>query len=128
MQLVKLSKDTWMEPEQAPAEVCPVNVASFIAVENVTEMVDDASGMAPSVGVVLTTVGAAGVTHTPLPSHSVPPVVQGVPAVNGGCDGTPAVQTSPVHSLASVGMSMSWLALTSLPLPSHTFCLQSPGT
>lgn len=97
MQLVKSSRETWIEPVQAPDVVCPVNVVGSIAVENVTAMVDDASGIAPSVGVVLTTMGTIGVTHAPLPSHCVPPIVHGVPAVDGGFDGTPAVQISSVH-------------------------------
>jgi len=97
MQLAKLSSETWIEPVHAPAVVCPVKVVPFIAVENVTAMVDDASGVAPSAGVVLTTVTATGVKQVPLPSHCVPPIEQGVPAPVGGFDGAPIVQISLVH-------------------------------
>ena len=66
-------------------------------------------------------------TQLPLPSHSVPPLwSQVVPAVSGGFDGTPLVQTSPVHSFPSTGTSVSSATLTTFPAPSHSFTWQSP--
>src|SRR4051812_8668899 len=58
-QLAKLSSETWIEPEHAPAAVWPVSVAGFIAVVNVTAIDVLAMGAAPSAGVVLATCGAA---------------------------------------------------------------------
>ena len=102
---------------QDPAVVCPVNVAKFIAVEKVTAMVDDASGVAPSAGVVLTTVG--GDVQTPPLSHCVPPVVQTVPTGTGKFDGIPAEHISAVHSLASTGKSASSGMDSVVPAPLH---------
>src|SRR5262245_63482083 len=71
MQLAKLSNDTWIEPEHAPAAVWPVSVVGFIALVNVTAVVDEAATFAaPSAGVVLATAG--GDTHAPRPSHWPP--------------------------------------------------------
>jgi hypothetical protein len=92
---------------------------------NVTEIVGVATGIAPSAGVVLATSG--GVTHDPAPSHALPPFwKQNVPTAVGGLLGVPAVQTSSVHSMPSIGRSVFWSAAMTPPAPLHWFCLQSP--
>src|ERR1051325_11164107 len=63
----------------------------------------------------------------PAPSHCLLPS-QVVLAGSAGLVGTPAVQTSSVHGLLSIGLSLSSFAATIWPLPSHRFCLQSPAT
>ncbi len=79
MQLAKLSSDTWIEPEHAPAAVCPVSVVGFIASVNVTAIVEPAWGAAPSAGEVMAIAGAA--TQAPAPLHAEPPPwLQAVPA------------------------------------------------
>src|SRR5262245_53752753 len=54
MHCSKLFEDTWIAPLHEPSAVCPVSDAGFIAVVNVTEIVEDVSTFAaPSAGVVL---------------------------------------------------------------------------
>jgi hypothetical protein len=62
--------ETWIDPEQVPTLVCPVSVAGFIAVENVTEMLVLAMADAPSAGDVAATCG--GGRQLPSPSHAPP--------------------------------------------------------
>jgi hypothetical protein len=76
MQLAKLSSDTWIDPEHAPAAVWAVSVAGFIAVENVTTTeVGVNTPVAASAGEVAVTVGATTQTlpwHTPVAQSAVP--------------------------------------------------------
>lgn len=117
----KLSRETWILPTQAPAFMFAVNVAGFMATENVTSIVGPATGVAFSAGVVETTIGAP--THMPALSQDVPPFcVHGVPCARGGLDGVPLVQTSSVHSKPSIGKSVFSGALTIPPDPSHWPC------
>ena len=71
MQLAKASRETWIEPVQAPAVVWPVSEVGSIATVNVTAIVEDASGAAPSPGTVIATSG--GPSQVPLPLHCTPP-------------------------------------------------------
>jgi hypothetical protein len=66
-------------------------------------------------------------THAPAPLHSEPPLSeQAVPALSGGFDAVPAVQTSWVQLLLSTGRSELLATLTSCPAPSHWNAWQSP--
>jgi len=62
--------DAWIEPVHAPTSVCPVSVAGFIAVENVTETRVLAMADSPSAGDIATTCG--GGRQSPSPSHAPP--------------------------------------------------------
>src|SRR5262252_974356 len=62
----------------------------------------------------------------PAPSHCLLPS-QVVLAGSAGLEGTPAVQTSSVQGLLSIGLSLSSFTATIWPLPSHRLCLQSPA-
>lgn len=64
-------------------------------------------------------------TQRPAPSHLVL-TPQGVFTGSGGLAGTPVVQTFRVHALPSSFGSVSSLTLTTWPLPSQAFFLQSP--
>src|SRR5207249_2540310 len=64
--------------------------------------------------------------HWPVALH-ICMLPQAVPAGAGGCDGTPAVQTSSVHGLPSTGRSMSSGIEVMPPLPSQTAVLQLPA-
>jgi hypothetical protein len=121
------SSETWIDPEQAPADVCAESVAGFIAWLNVTAMVVEAGTVAPSVGTVETTCG--GLTHDPAPSHTTPPLwLHGEFAGEAGWSGTPLTHASPVHWLpSSAGTSAPSTTLTTLPTPSHWRVWQSPG-
>ena len=62
----------------------------------------------------------------PLPSQSpVPPAPQPVPALSGGFEGTPEMQTSAVQSLPSTGRSCGSSTTLVPPTPSHCTTLQS---
>jgi hypothetical protein len=125
-QLAKLSSDTWIDPEHAPAAVWPVSVAGFIAVVNVTAIDGAAIGVVASEGEVLATRG--GAMHEPLPSQIVPPFwLQAVFTTTGGLLATPAEQTSLVHWLLSFSTSLLSMIAAMAPAPSHWFVWQSPA-
>ncbi len=73
---------------------------------------------------------AGGATHMPAPSQWVPPLAVQAVDIPANVDvGDPLLQPSTVQTLpSSAGLSASRLAGTSLPLPSHWFCLQSCST
>jgi hypothetical protein len=122
----KSLSDTWTEPVQAPAVAFTDNVAGFIPVENVTDNVLPAIGVALFAGLVAVTVG--GNAQVTVLSHAVPPLwLHVVPTGNGGFDGTPLVQISFVHWLGSTGRSALSLTVTVEPEPLHWFFLQSPA-
>ena len=64
-------------------------------------------------------------TQSPSPLQTAPPMVQGLPELAAGLDGTPLVQTSDVHSMPSTGTSASSIWVVWPPLPSHTSSMQS---
>jgi hypothetical protein len=65
--------------------------------------------------------------HWPMALHTngLVAVSQATPGL-GVCDGTPLVQMSFVHTVASTGLSPSSTMLLVPPAPSHTTCWQSP--
>jgi hypothetical protein len=63
----------------------------------------------------------------PVPVQIVPPLLHGVFAGAGGVEGTPPEQAPTVHTAVGVGTSLSSATTVTLPMPSHTFFLQSPG-
>src|SRR5262245_46058635 len=66
-------------------------------------------------------------THWPLLLHTEPPFwLHMVPGETGGLDGTPLVQTSPVHCWPSTGTSVFSMAGCTEPMPSQTSVRQLP--
>ena len=73
---------------------------------------------------------SAAITHSPqapLPSQMRPPGPQTVPTGDTGFEGVPAVHTSSVQALLSLGTSVLSVALTTVPAPSHSLARQSPA-
>src|SRR5882757_4584125 len=57
-----------------------------------------------------------------------PPITVHAFPDTGGLDGTPLVQTLPVHGLVSTGTSALSTRFSVFPAPSHFFVWQSPST
>ena len=64
--------------------------------------------------------------HAPLPSHTRAPPHE-VPWARGGFEATPAVHTSPVQALPSVGTSVLLIELPTAPAPSQISSWQFPA-